>query len=84
MCFKTNHFYIHTNRFLAWIEETTTFVIFCFLVRIFLALGTACTNTAVFVIVMIVWPDQVAYLLVKCFSLFAERIREDWMEDIDN
>ena len=59
---------------LTWVEDTTTFIVLCFVVRIFMALGTVAINTSLFVIVMMVWSDQVAYTLVNILVIVLTQI----------
>ena len=61
---QSSRFSVHF-RFAPWIEDRTMFIVYCFAARIFLALGVSAAATAIFVIVTMVWPENVAYILVS-------------------
>ncbi len=49
--------------FLPWLEDRTLFIISCFVCRIGLALGIVAVNNAIFVVVALTWPEDVAFRL---------------------
>ncbi len=49
--------------FLPWIHNTTIFVLCCFVCRIGMALGIVALNQAIFVIVALTWPEEIAFRL---------------------
>ncbi len=49
--------------FLPWIEYRSLFIISCFVCRIGMALGLCAVNNAVWVIVTLTWPQDVAFRL---------------------
>ena len=47
--------------FLPWIEDRTLFIVSCFVCRIGMAFGTVAINVSIFVIVTLMWPQDVAF-----------------------
>ncbi len=49
--------------FLPWLEDRTLFIICCFACRIGMALGITAVNNAMFVVVCLTWPHDIAFRL---------------------
>ncbi len=47
--------------FLPWIEDKTLFIVSCMACRVGMAIGSLAMQNAIFVIVALTWPDDVAF-----------------------